>query len=67
MQLLDAGFVTVVEDLAEQYRINPKRVVFEITESTDIEHFNLISTVLVALKIQGYRFSLDVLERAMRR
>jgi EAL domain-containing protein (putative c-di-GMP-specific phosphodiesterase class I) len=59
MQLLDAGFVTVVEDLAEQYRINPKQVVFEITESTDIERFNLISTVLVALKIQGYRFSLD--------
>jgi len=45
--------------LAEQYGVNPEGIVFEITESADIEHFNLISTVLEALKGQGYRFSLD--------
>ncbi|HIL38939.1 MAG TPA: phosphodiesterase, partial [Methylococcales bacterium] len=59
MQLLDENFSGVVNQLAQQYGINPERIVFEITESTDIERFNLISTVLVALKIQGYRFSLD--------
>jgi EAL domain-containing protein (putative c-di-GMP-specific phosphodiesterase class I) len=59
IQLLDAGFVTVVEDLAEQYGIYPKQVVFEITESIGIEHFVLVQGVLEDLKVQGYRFSLD--------
>ena len=59
MQVIDENFVGVVNALAEQYGINPEGVVFEITESTDIEHFNLIRTVLVALKTRGYRFSLD--------
>ncbi len=59
MQLLDENFMGVVDQLAEQYGINPEGIVFEITESADIEHFNLISTVLVDLKAQGYRFSLD--------
>ena len=59
IQLLDENFTRVVDQLAERYGINPEGVVFEITESTDIEHFNLISTVLVALKARGYRFSLD--------
>ncbi len=59
IQLLDVGFVTVVEGLAEQYKINPKQVVFEITESIGIEHFVLVQKVLEDLKVQGYRFSLD--------
>ena len=59
IQLLDENFSRVVNTLAVQYGINPERIVLEITESTDIEHFNLISTVLVNLKAQGYRFSLD--------
>ena len=59
IQLLDGGFVTVVEGLAEQYRINPNQVVFEITESIGIEHFVLVQGVLEDLKVQGYRFSLD--------
>jgi len=59
IQLLDAGFVTVVEDLAEQYRINPNQIVFEITESIGIEHFVLVQEVLEALRVQGFRFSLD--------
>ena len=59
IQLLDENFTRVVDQLAERYGINPEGIVFEITESTDIEHFNLISTVLVALKARGYRFSLD--------
>ena len=59
IQLLDAGFITVLEDLAEQYRINPKQIVFEITESIGIEHFVFIQKVLEDLKVQGYRFSLD--------
>ena len=59
IQLLDENFSTIVNALREQYGINPEGIVFEITESADIEHFNLISTVLMALKAQGYRFSLD--------
>jgi EAL domain-containing protein (putative c-di-GMP-specific phosphodiesterase class I) len=59
IQLLDGGFVTVVEGLAGQYRINPNQVVFEITESIGIEHFVLVNGVLEDLKVQGYRFSLD--------
>ena len=59
MQLIDENFTGVVNAFAEQYSINPEGVVFEITESTDIEHFNLIRTVLVDLKTRGYRFSLD--------
>ena len=59
IQLLDENFTRVVDQLAERYGINPEGIVFEITESTDIEHFNLISTVLEALKARGYRFSLD--------
>mgnify|MGYP001199000104 CR=1 FL=1 len=58
-QLLDEDFSTNINTLREQYGINPEGIVFEITESADIEHFNLISTVLMALKAQGYRFSLD--------
>ncbi|MBT3816326.1 MAG: EAL domain-containing protein, partial [Methylococcales bacterium] len=59
IQLLDENFTRVVDQLAERYGINPEGIVFEITESTDIEHFNLISTVLETLKARGYRFSLD--------
>jgi diguanylate cyclase (GGDEF)-like protein/PAS domain S-box-containing protein len=59
IQLLDESFSTIVNALREQYGINPEGIVFEITESADIEHFNLISTVLMDLKAQGYRFSLD--------
>jgi EAL domain-containing protein (putative c-di-GMP-specific phosphodiesterase class I) len=59
IQLLDVNFVTVVKGLAEQYKINPKQVVFEITESTGIDHFVLVQKVLEDLKVQGYRFSLD--------
>jgi EAL domain-containing protein (putative c-di-GMP-specific phosphodiesterase class I) len=59
MQLLDENFMGIVDQLAEQYGVNPDGIVFEITESADIEHFNVISTVLEALKAQGYRFSLD--------
>jgi diguanylate cyclase (GGDEF)-like protein len=59
IQLLNEGFIGVVDSLAKQYRINPKEIVFEITESIDIGHFALIKTVLERLKVQGYRFSLD--------
>jgi diguanylate cyclase (GGDEF)-like protein len=59
IQLVDENFIGVVDQLAEQHGANPEEIVFEITESADIEHFNLISTVLMDLKAQGYRFSLD--------
>ncbi|HIO45096.1 MAG TPA: PAS domain S-box protein, partial [Methylococcales bacterium] len=45
MQLLDENFIGVVDQLAQQYRINPEGVVFEITESANIEHFDLIKKV----------------------
>jgi len=59
LQLLEGSFSKVVNRLAEQYGINPKAIVFEITESSDVEQFTLISQVLESLKSQGYRFSLD--------
>ena len=59
LQLLEGGFSKVVNRLAEQYGINPQVIVFEITESSDVEQFTLISQVLESLKSQGYRFSLD--------
>ena len=59
MQLLDENFIGVVDQLAQQYRINPEGIVFEITESADIEHFEFIKKILTSLQSRGYRFSLD--------
>ncbi|HHZ97774.1 MAG TPA: EAL domain-containing protein, partial [Flavobacteriales bacterium] len=59
VQLLDENFIEIVDSLAQQYRINPEGVVFEITESANIEHFDLIKKVLTSLQFRGYRFSLD--------
>ena len=59
LQLLESNFPENIRLLAEKYDTDPKKIVFEITESADVEQFSLIRKTLMELKNKGYRFSLD--------
>ena len=59
LQLLESNFPENIRLLAEKYDTDPKKIVFEITESADVEQFSLIRKILMELKNKGYRFSLD--------
>lgn len=59
VQLLESNFPETIRLLAEKYDTDPKKIVFEITESADVEQFSLIRKILMELKNKGYRFSLD--------
>ena len=59
VQLLESNFPETIRLLAEKYDTDPKKIVFEITESADVEQFSLIRKTLMELKNKGYRFSLD--------
>jgi len=55
----DEGLLPLIEDTLKYYKVNPKRIVFEITESASISNLAATRTMIEHLKIMGCGFSID--------
>jgi diguanylate cyclase (GGDEF)-like protein len=59
LQLQDPGFITRVEEVLESTRIDPRHLIFEITESVWMEHAGDTLSTLRRLKNLGIRLAID--------
>lgn len=57
--LVHREFMGAVDRLVAAYRIDPGRVVFEITEREAIRNLSLVEKFVLDLKMKGFRFALD--------
>ncbi|CCV64112.1 Diguanylate cyclase/phosphodiesterase [Alteracholeplasma palmae J233] len=58
-QLLEPGFISELKDKAENYKIDPKQVSIEITETILVESFELVIEKLKLIKELGFQIHLD--------
>ncbi|AMC94138.1 hypothetical protein AOC36_09095 [Erysipelothrix larvae] len=58
-QIEDPNFVEIVKSLAHQYHIDPKDVVFEITERVAMNNVSKTQSICKQLKQIGFRLALD--------
>ena len=59
VQLLQAGFVQELLDLADKYEVNKSKVSLEITETFLMENFEVVNEKLRILQKQGFNIHLD--------
>lgn len=59
VQLIQPKIVEYICDMAEKWRVDPKKIIFEVTESLAIEDMNLMKKVLQSLRNCGFRIALD--------
>jgi diguanylate cyclase (GGDEF)-like protein len=52
-------FIPQLIKLTAQYRINPAKVVFEITERDTVKNLNLLAQVVLDLRSKGFKFAID--------
>ena len=52
-------FITHIRQLAQQYRIVPERIVFELTERETVSNLTLLEKFVLDLKLEGFRFAID--------
>ncbi|MFP7754001.1 putative bifunctional diguanylate cyclase/phosphodiesterase [Thermodesulfobacteriota bacterium B35] len=52
-------YVATVRDLAARYGIDPKRIVFEITERETVRNRSLLQKFARELRSKGFRFAID--------
>ena len=57
--LEDEGLAEYIIKLSREYQINPKCILFEITETSAIANLELASRFIVSLHGLGFRFALD--------
>ena len=57
--LIIGEFIGKVRTLATDFRIDPTRIVFEITERDTVSNLNVPETFVQALKEQGFQFAVD--------
>lgn len=57
--LEQAGFLTSLTELLDQYDITPNRVLFEVTETSRIRGLSDVNTGLQALRERGHEICLD--------
>ena len=57
--LADEGLANYVSEHVRKYSISPYCICFEITETAAIANLEAAQRVILALKAEGYRFSLD--------
>ena len=55
----DEGLLPLIENTLKHYKVDPKRIVFEITESASISNLTATRTMIEHLKILGCGFSID--------
>ena len=59
VQLLQAGFVQELLDLADKYEVNKSKLSLEITETFLMENFEVVNEKLGILQKQGFNIHLD--------
>jgi len=57
--LSDEDFLFEVEGLFDQYKVDPKRICFEVTETAVVTHMDAAKAFIRQLKKLGCRFALD--------
>ncbi len=57
--LLDEGFGDFVKEIFDEYKGDPRRFCFEVTETAAIQNLSYASRFMADLKAQGFTFSLD--------
>jgi len=57
--LSDEDFLFEVESLFDQYKVDPKRICFEVTETAVVTHMDAAKSFIRRLKKLGCRFALD--------
>jgi diguanylate cyclase (GGDEF)-like protein len=57
--LIVGEFATRVSSLASQFDIDPKRIVFEITERETVRNLTLLEKFVLDAKMQGFSFAID--------
>ncbi|WP_432696780.1 putative bifunctional diguanylate cyclase/phosphodiesterase [Marinobacterium sp. YM272] len=57
--VLVADFLKRIHALVEEYRIDPTRIVFEITERDTVKNMSLLEKFVHNLKDQGYQLAID--------
>ncbi len=55
----DNAFPGLIIKTAQQYRIDPQLICFEITETTAISNLNLARDFINKLRLEGFKFALD--------
>ena len=59
LQCLDPGLVNQIKELEKKYRVDPRRINFEITESVYAQDSSIFDKNLISLCKEGYEISLD--------
>ena len=59
VQILQAGFVNELVELAKQYEVNPSNIAIEITETFLMENFDAVNAKLKLLQGYGFKIHLD--------
>jgi diguanylate cyclase (GGDEF)-like protein len=57
--LSDEDFLLEVEELFKQYKVDPQRICFEVTETAVVTHMDAAKSFIHRLKQLGCRFALD--------
>ncbi|CAG0934291.1 Cyclic di-GMP phosphodiesterase PdeB [Rhodocyclaceae bacterium] len=52
-------FIPTVRRLTKEYRIDPSRIVFEITERETVKNVTLLERFVLDLKFENYKFAID--------
>ena len=59
LECMQPDFVEHINTVTEEYGVDKERINFEITESVAASDYELLSSVVAALKADGFRFSMD--------
>ncbi|OUS28429.1 hypothetical protein A9Q99_12995 [Gammaproteobacteria bacterium 45_16_T64] len=57
--IVEEDLAGYIESLQFEYRVDPKKVIFEITETAAIHNIDACNALMSHLRSRGYRFSLD--------
>ncbi|MDR5899160.1 bifunctional diguanylate cyclase/phosphodiesterase [Halomonas vilamensis] len=57
--LIIGEFINRIHQLALDYEIDPKRIVFELTERETVSNLQLLEKFVLDLKMQGFNFAID--------
>ncbi|MDQ7056865.1 MAG: bifunctional diguanylate cyclase/phosphodiesterase [Persephonella sp.] len=57
--LIIADYLKKVKEMVRKYRINPDRIIFEITERDTVKNFSALQSFVINLKENGFQFAID--------
>lgn len=58
-QLIEKNFTKYISNLLKKYKVNPRQITFEITESVLMKNLNSVNETIMNLREMGFKFSLD--------